>query len=293
MSPKRQREEGSTAEGDKGDKGQKPQKEEVAHPRKRFYRARAHSNPLNDASFDVPTRPEDYDWSEHYPELMAEWRERQAAAGAAAAAAGGAGAEGAASGAEEAPAVRFVDIGCGFGGLLIKLATHYPDTLMLGMEIRDKVTAYVRERIAALRRESPGSYRNAAVLRTNAMKYLPNFFRKGQLTKMFFLFPDPHFKAANHRRRIINTQLLTEYAHLLAPGGWLYTISDVPELGEWMKSKLDGHPLFERVSEEELERDVAAGLLALSSEEGQKVARNGGATYRNVYRRLAQPRPQE
>lgn len=35
---------------------------EVAHPRKRFYRARAHSNPLNDASFDVPTRPEDYDW---------------------------------------------------------------------------------------------------------------------------------------------------------------------------------------------------------------------------------------
>ena len=26
------------------------------------------------------------------------------------------------------------------------------------------------------------------------MKYLPNFFRKGQLEKMFFLFPDPHFK---------------------------------------------------------------------------------------------------
>ncbi|KAG2450298.1 hypothetical protein HYH02_004805 [Chlamydomonas schloesseri] len=146
---------------------------------------------------------------------------------------------------------------------------------------------------AALRRESPGSYRNASVMRTNAMKYLPNFFKKGQLTKMFFLFPDPHFKAANHRRRIINTHLVTEYAHLLAPGGWLYTISDVPELGEWMKSKLDAHPLFERVSEEELEKDVAAGLLALSSEEGQKVARNGGATYRNVYRRLPEPRPQQ
>ncbi|KAG2450297.1 hypothetical protein HYH02_004804 [Chlamydomonas schloesseri] len=144
MSPKRQREEGGTAEGDKGEKGQtKAQKEEVAHPRKRFYRARAHSNPLNDASFDVPTRPEDYDWTEHYPELMAEWRERQAAAGAGAEGAGAAEAE------AEAPAVRFVDIGCGFGGLLIKLATHYPDTPMLGMEIRDKVTAYVRERIGA------------------------------------------------------------------------------------------------------------------------------------------------
>lgn len=44
-------------------------------------------------------------------------------------------------------------------------------------------------RTAALRREQSGSYRNASVLRTNAMKYLPNYFKKGQLTKMFFLFP--------------------------------------------------------------------------------------------------------
>lgn len=35
--------------------------------------------------------------------------------------------------------VEFADIGCGFGGLLIRLATVYPDKLMLGMEIRDKV----------------------------------------------------------------------------------------------------------------------------------------------------------
>jgi hypothetical protein len=45
---------------------------------------------------------------------------------------------------------------------------------------------------------------------------------------------DPHFKAANHRRRIIQRELLTEYAHLMAPGGWLYTITDVPDLGAWM-----------------------------------------------------------
>jgi hypothetical protein len=45
---------------------------------------------------------------------------------------------------------------------------------------------------------------------------------------------------ANHRRRIINTCLLTEYAHIMAPGGWLYTITDVPELGEWMVSERMG-----------------------------------------------------
>ena len=39
--------------------------------------------------------------------------------------------------------VEFADIGCGFGGLLMRLAPLYPDTLMLGMEIRTQVTQYV------------------------------------------------------------------------------------------------------------------------------------------------------
>ena len=38
--------------------------------------------------------------------------------------------------------VEFADVGCGFGGLLIRLATVYPDKLMLGMEIRDKVQSF-------------------------------------------------------------------------------------------------------------------------------------------------------
>lgn len=58
-----------------------------------------------------------------------------------------------------------------------------------------------------------------ACLRTNAMKYLPNYFHKGQLSKMFFLFPDPHFKKTKHKWRIISSNLLAEYAYVLHPGG--------------------------------------------------------------------------
>lgn len=57
----------------------------------------------------------------------------------------------------------------------------FPQTLTLGMEIRTKVSDYVIERIKALRSQSPGSYHNIACLRTNAMKYLPNYFCKGQV----------------------------------------------------------------------------------------------------------------
>lgn len=90
----------------------------------------------------------------------------------------------------------------------------FPDTLMLGLEIRVKVSDYVKERITALR-EKDASYGNIACIRTNAMKYLPNYFRKGQLSKMFFLFPDPHFKKTKHKWRIISATLLAEYAYVL------------------------------------------------------------------------------
>lgn len=86
------------------------------------------------------------------------------------------------------------------------------------MEIRVKVSDYVMDRIEALRHLHPNKYNNIACLRTNAMKYLPNYFNKGQLSKMFFLYPDPHFKKSKHKWRIINQALLTEYSYVLQKG---------------------------------------------------------------------------
>lgn len=37
-----------------------------------------------------------------------------------------------------------------------------------------------------------------------------------QLRKIFFLYPDPHFKKSKHKWRIINPNLLAEYAYVLA-----------------------------------------------------------------------------
>ena len=86
------------------------------------------------------------------------------------------------------------------------------------MEIRVKVSDYVMDRIISLRGLHPGQYNNIACIRTNSMKYLVNYFQKGQLTKMFFLFPDPHFKKSKHKWRIINSSNLDEYAFVMAKG---------------------------------------------------------------------------
>ncbi len=171
----------------------------------------------------------------------------------------------------------------------MSLAPLYPSTLMLGLEIRVKVSDYVQDRIQALQHNEPNTYSNIAVLRTNAMKYLPNFFEKGQLTKMFFLFPDPHFKKTKHKWRIINSSLLAEYAYLLQEGGIVYTATDVEDLHEWMVERLSSFPLFERLSPSEECSDPVVPLLSESTEESKKVARSGGKAYIACFRRTADP----
>ena len=231
-------------------------------PKKRFFRSRAHCNPLShNDGFEYPTEAGEANWTVHYPNVP-----------------------------ERDRVVRILDIGMGFGGLTVELARLFPDKLVLGMEIRAKLCEYVRLRIEALRlgqkdKEGP-DYQNAACLRSNCMRYLPNFFGHEQIEKIFFCFPDPHFKAKNHRRRIVSHNLLTEYAYFLKPHGRLYTITDVKDLHDWHVDKCSNHPYFERIPNEEVLRDdPAVRAMIEKTEEGIKVERNKGEKHFAVFRR--------
>ncbi|KAF9582799.1 tRNA (guanine-N(7)-)-methyltransferase (tRNA(m7G46)-methyltransferase) [Lunasporangiospora selenospora] len=245
--------------------------EEIRLPQKRYFRQRAHANVFSDHHLDYPISPAHMDWSKNYPMHFAPKD--------------GEGDENSVT-QDSGKKVEFADIGCGYGGLLVALSTVFPDKLMLGMEIRVKVEEYVNQKILALRKKHPGSYDNASILRMNAMKFLPNFFEKHQLSKLFFLFPDPHFKKRKHKARIITPTLLSEYAYVLRPGGIIYTISDVKELHLWMVKHLDAHPLFVRIPDEELVGDLAVEHVRNATEEGQKVERNKGDKYLACYRRI-------
>ena len=181
--------------------------DEPAKPKKKDFRTRAHSNVLNANDFWFPASPAEVPLAQYFPERAVGAR------------------------------VEFLDVGCGYGSLLLELAAIFPRALMLGVEIRPKVVEYVQKRCLALRHEartgkvgSEGAAANGIVLNAaaatsgghvdtsaaasaaasdgvsapacenvwavhnNAMRFLPNFFEKGQLTKLYFCFPDPHFK---------------------------------------------------------------------------------------------------
>lgn len=158
------------------------------------------------------------------------------------------------------------------------------------MEIRVHVAEYVASKIRALRSQHAGAqFQNAACLRANSMKFLPNFFRKAQLAKVFICFPDPHFKARKHKARIVSTTLNAEYAYVLRPGGVVYTITDVEDLHHWMVRHFDAHPSFERVASEEEQADPCVEVMMKETEEGKKVERNQGQKFVALYRRLEDP----
>jgi tRNA (guanine-N7-)-methyltransferase len=309
-------------------------------PQKRFYRQRAHCNPLaHNDSYDYPVSPYKMDWtsgSNLYPGVV----DGDVTTNATQARNESAEKEHRSHSQSQQPTV--LDIGCGFGGLTLALASLLPHENICGMEIRAKVTEYVRLRIVAARLERsycinphaiehsipppppqttiattnentststmslpaipkssveskssevssletattaavPSSqqqqhhYNNCGVIRTNSMKYLPNYFLPHTISKLFFCFPDPHFKRKNFPRRIVSYRLLDEYAYVLrqqgqqkpfdlpksdkilcadetmnmgnkgSSAGKLYAITDVKELHDWHVNACNTHPLF-------------------------------------------------
>ncbi|KAI0587638.1 tRNA -methyltransferase [Pyrenophora tritici-repentis] len=177
----------------------------AALPKKKFYRQRAHANPFSDHSLTYPRSPADMDWASLYP-MYAKHPKQES---------GDAQNESHDVNEEEqrdmkaiSKNVEIADIGCGFGGLLFALAPKFPDTLIL-------VTEYVQDKIRALRVQNAATthaFQNASCIRANTMKFLPNFFQKNQLSKIFLCFPDPHFKQRKHKARIVSYTLNSEYA---------------------------------------------------------------------------------
>ena len=233
-------------------------------------RVRAHRNPLSDNDDFHPSGPAAVELDEMYPE-------------------------------RNGRAVEVVDIGCAYAGLLCRLAPLFPDTLMMGMEIRDKVAEFSRARILALR-EGKGSssikgetcvathhYNNINVTQGNSMKYLPNYIGKGQLKRLFFCYPDPHFKKKNVRRRIIQDALIHEYAYCMADGGLLYNVTDVKDLSEWMQTHLDASPLFERLTDAEVEADPYIQHVAHASEDAVRTEKKGLSKYYSIHRKRPTP----
>ena len=267
-------------------------------PNKNNYRQHAHCNPLSKISMGYPFSPECINWSLCYPKEFSLEENQTANSNLYLNTKTNPGpftnekykpisTSNVPKDFYNSPHVSVVDVGCGYGALLENMSKSLENgSLALGLEIRDKVTNYVGERIKGLRLNSDNKeFNNISVMRSNTMKLLLNYFYKGQLDKLFFCFADPHFKRTNHRKRIINQYLLNEYSYLLKKGGKLYIMTDVEELYIWERSMLNQNKCFKEMDKEEVEKDEFTGFMK-NTNEARKVIKNDGKMYYSIYERV-------
>jgi len=92
--------------------------DEIKMPKKKYFRTRAHCNPLShNDGFSYPISPDEYNWQPHYPKIDFSYTNDNHNIDNN-------------TGKQQ---VSILDIGMGFGGLSVELAQLFPDKLILGM----------------------------------------------------------------------------------------------------------------------------------------------------------------
>eukprot|EP00960_Hanusia_phi_P009047 260909-Hanusia_phi.AAC.2 len=156
--------------------------------------------------------------------------------------------------------VEYADIGCGFGGLLVKLGEKFPEKvgMFMGGGKWTCLINLVGKRIKALRNENKGRFHNIAVVRTNAMKCIANFFVKVTDVKELHDWQVEHLDA----HPVIQAEVDDTLTRC------------------WIQ-------LFERLEEATEKADPCWDLMFNSSEEANKVERNEGSKFGAIYRRIS------
>ena len=186
-----------------------------------------------------------------------------------------------------------LDIGCGKGGFLLELATTRRQEQAgaqmnyLGLEIRPNVARHAQGRVA--RHNLTGSLDfigcNANVdLRRLLALYQEN--GGGSIDFVSIQFPDPHFKAAHAKRRVVTPELVVALADFLAEGKEVFIQSDVKELFDDMREKFReyGAELFDDTVAD-FEKFLPKNPVGVPTEREISVLDQDLPIYRTTFRR--------
>lgn len=120
-----------------------------------------------------------------------------------------------------------IDLGCGDGSFLVKMAQEYPERDFLGVErLLGRVTK-TGKKIARQGLE------NAQVLRIDSHYFIEWLMPLESISRLHLLCPDPWPKARHHRRRMVQVEFLEALRKVLIPGGEFLFMTDHEEYYHW------------------------------------------------------------
>jgi tRNA (guanine-N7-)-methyltransferase len=138
-----------------------------------------------------------------------------------------------------------VELGSAEAHFLMTRAVEDADRFYVGVEIRRDLVAEANTICGR-----KGLHQVHCVF-ANMSVDLPRIFPAGRVSRFFLNFPDPWFKARQHKRRVMSPELVTDISRLLAADGEVYVATDVFDIALDAMATLEGDrdPLFMNMRE--------------------------------------------
>jgi tRNA (guanine-N7-)-methyltransferase len=129
-----------------------------------------------------------------------------------------------------------VELGSAEAHFLMGRAVEEPSRFYVGVEIRRDHVAAAN---AVCERQGLGQVRSVFA---NLSVDLPRLFPAGRVSRFFLNFPDPWWKARQHKRRVMSPELVAELFGLLVEDGEIYVATDVFDIALDAMADLEGDP---------------------------------------------------
>lgn len=119
------------------------------------------------------------------------------------------------------------EIGFGMGQATWRIAAGRPDINYLGLEVH---TPGVGRLVYDL--ESRG-IANVRIIRHDAVEVFERMIPPDSFAGLHIFYPDPWPKKRHHKRRLVRDGLSGLLASRIAPGGYLYFVTDIEDYANW------------------------------------------------------------
>ena len=126
-----------------------------------------------------------------------------------------------------------LEIGFGMGDATAALAQANPDINYLGVEVHKpgvgKLLGEIKKR----------DLKNLYIIEYDALDVLEYMIGDNSLNGIHIFFPDPWPKKRHHKRRLVQRPKTDLFTQKLAPGGYLYFVTDIIEYAEFALEELN------------------------------------------------------
>lgn len=141
-----------------------------------------------------------------------------------------------------------VEIGFGMGDATLEIALADPGRNYVGIEVHRPGIGKLLKGIA------DRGIENLRIAHGDAAVVIPVIFRDESVSGFHVFFPDPWPKKRHHKRRLMSPAFASLLAAKLAPGGYIYMVTDWEEYAERTLAILGGIPCLENPYDSYAER---------------------------------------